>query len=56
MFWPRFDALLTRLRPHREVLALAIDACVVAACWHITYLFRLGFERWHSARPSYDFW
>ncbi|MBK6850209.1 MAG: polysaccharide biosynthesis protein [Burkholderiales bacterium] len=55
-FWARFDALLTRLRPHREVVALALDALVVAICWHITYLFRLGFERWHSARPSYDFW
>jgi FlaA1/EpsC-like NDP-sugar epimerase len=23
-------------------------------CWNITYLFRLGFERWLSARPGYD--
>ena len=29
---------------------------VVAACWNITYLFRLGFERWISARPGYDGW
>jgi len=56
MFWYQLDTLLTRLRPYREGLALAIDALVVAACWHITYLFRLGFERWHSARPDYDHW
>jgi len=54
MLWHQLDTLLTRLRPYREGLALAIDALVVAACWHITYLFRLGFERWHSARPDYD--
>ncbi len=29
---------------------------MVAACWNITYLFRLGFERWISARPAYDGW
>ncbi|HNB45251.1 MAG TPA: nucleoside-diphosphate sugar epimerase/dehydratase, partial [Burkholderiaceae bacterium] len=39
-----------------EALALAIDAAVIAACWNITYLFRLGFERWQSARPDYDPW
>ncbi|PXW93558.1 FlaA1/EpsC-like NDP-sugar epimerase [Sphaerotilus hippei] len=56
MNWQHLDSLLTRIRPHREGLSLAIDAVVIAACWHITYLFRLGFERWHSARPDYDLW
>ena len=56
MTWHTLDTLLTRLRPHREPLALAIDAAVIAACWNITYLFRLGFERGWSARPSYDGW
>ncbi|MCK6427061.1 MAG: polysaccharide biosynthesis protein [Burkholderiaceae bacterium] len=56
MNWPLLDSLLTRLRPHREAIALAVDAAVIAACWHVTYLFRLGFERWHSARPGYDLW
>lgn len=56
MTWHTLDALLTRIRPHREPLALAIDAAVIAACWNITYLFRLGFERWWSARPAYDGW
>jgi FlaA1/EpsC-like NDP-sugar epimerase len=47
---------MARLRVHREPLSLLVDATVVAACWHITYLFRLGFERWLSARPGYDVW
>ena len=50
------DAFLARLRPHREPLSLLIDGLVVAACWNLTYLFRLGFERWVSARPTYDLW
>ena len=54
--WHRLDLLLARLRPHRAPLSLAVDAVVVAACWNVTYLFRLGFERWISARPSYDGW
>ena len=54
--WHRLEALLARLRPHREPLSLAADALVVAACWNITYLFRLGFERWIAARPAYDGW
>jgi FlaA1/EpsC-like NDP-sugar epimerase len=37
-------------------LSLLIDAAVIAACWNVTYLFRLGFERWISARPDYDGW
>ena len=55
-FWHRVDRVLARLRPHREVLTMLVDAAVVAACWNITYLFRLGFERWISARPAYDGW
>jgi len=54
--WHRLDLLLARLRPHREPLSLAVDALAIAACWNITYLFRLGFERWISARPAYDGW
>src|SRR5690606_24544658 len=54
--WHRLDRLLAALRPHREPLSLAVDALVVVACWNITYLFRLGFERWISARPGYDGW
>ena len=54
--WHRLDLFLARLRPHREPLSLLVDAAVVAVCWNATYLFRLGFERWLSARPSYDGW
>ena len=56
MTWHLLDTLLTRIRPHREPLALALDALMIAACWNITYLFRLGFERWQNARPDYDGW
>ncbi len=54
--WHRLDRLLARLRPHRAALSLLVDAMVIAACWNITYLFRLGFERWLSARADYDPW
>lgn len=55
-FWHRFDRFLARLRPHRQPLSLAADAVMVAFAWNVTYLFRLGFERWISARPDYDGW
>ncbi|MBX3622300.1 MAG: polysaccharide biosynthesis protein [Rhizobacter sp.] len=54
--WHRLDRVLARLRPRRQPLSLVIDGVVIALCWNITYLFRLGFERWMSARPSYDGW
>jgi FlaA1/EpsC-like NDP-sugar epimerase len=54
--WHRLDRFLARLRPHREPLSLVVDGLVIAACWNATYLFRLGFERWISARPDYDLW
>jgi FlaA1/EpsC-like NDP-sugar epimerase len=56
MNWQRIDAFLTRARPHRQLLSLLIDGGVIAVCWHVTYLFRLGFERWHVSRPDYDVW
>jgi FlaA1/EpsC-like NDP-sugar epimerase len=54
--WHRLDRFLARLRPHREPLSLLVDAVVVVAAWNVTYLFRLGFDRWLSARPGYDGW
>lgn len=54
--WHRLDRALARIRIHRRPISLAIDAVVVAFAWNATYLFRLGFERWLSARPSYDGW
>nr|WP_316640649.1 nucleoside-diphosphate sugar epimerase/dehydratase [uncultured Roseateles sp.] len=56
MFWLSLDAFLTRIRLHREPLSLLLDALAVALAWQATYLFRLGFERWISARPGYDAW
>ncbi|CAN5739434.1 nucleoside-diphosphate sugar epimerase/dehydratase [soil metagenome] len=54
--WHRLDRFLARIRPHRQATSLVIDGVVIAACWNFTYLFRLGFERWWSARPAYDLW
>lgn len=56
MNWLSLDAFLTRIRPQREALALGLDLAIVALAWQATYLFRLGFERWFSARPTYDHW
>src|SRR5881392_1882303 len=55
-FWHRLDLALARIRVHRQPLSLLIDGVVICLCWNFTYLFRLGFERWWSARPSYDPW
>jgi FlaA1/EpsC-like NDP-sugar epimerase len=52
--WHRLELALARVRPHRQPLSMLIDALVIAACWNVTYLFRLGFERWIGARPAYD--
>jgi FlaA1/EpsC-like NDP-sugar epimerase len=54
--WHRLDHTLARLRPHREPLSLLLDSAIVAVAWHVVYVFRLGFERWVTARPSYDAW
>ncbi len=54
--WHRLDHFLARLRPHREPLSLLIDGLVIALAWNVTYLFRLGFDRWLKDRPSYDHW
>ena len=52
--WYRLDRFLARIRPYRQPVSLLVDGLVVALCWNITYLFRLGFERWLQARPAYD--
>lgn len=54
--WHRLDRTLARVRTHRQPLSLLIDGIVIALAWNATYLFRLGFERWLHARPSYDDW
>ncbi|WP_284615616.1 polysaccharide biosynthesis protein [Aquabacterium humicola] len=55
-FWLKLDRALATLRPRRVPLSMLIDALVVVLAWNVTYLFRLGFERWISARPGYDGW
>lgn len=54
--WHRLDRFLARLRPHREPLSLLVDGLLIAFAWNVTYLFRIGFDRWFEARPSYDVW
>lgn len=52
--WIKVEQLMSRLGRWNRRIALAADAVMVLACWHLTYLFRLGFERWQPGRPSYD--
>ena len=54
VFWRQVDRTLARLRPHRQPLSLLVDGLTIMVCWNATYLFRLGFDRWWSARPGYD--
>ena len=54
--WHRLDHFLARLRPHREPLSLGVDGLLIAFAWNVTYLFRIGFDRWFDARPWYDTW
>ena len=52
--WVWLDQTMSALRPRNRTAAMIADALTVLACWHITYLFRLGFERWQPGRPWYD--
>ncbi|MBC8056440.1 MAG: polysaccharide biosynthesis protein [Rhizobiales bacterium] len=54
--WQRVDDAMARVRAYRRPLSLLVDGAMIALCWNATYLFRLGFERWVYARPSYDHW
>jgi FlaA1/EpsC-like NDP-sugar epimerase len=54
--WHRLDHFLARVRPHREPLSLVVDGLLIAFAWNVTYLFRIGFDRWFEARPWYDTW
>ncbi|WP_436019166.1 sugar transferase [Rhizobacter sp. LjRoot28] len=53
-FWQVIDEALSSPHRWRTVMATAVDGVTVLSCWHITYLFRLGFERWQPGRPWYD--
>lgn len=52
--WAWLDRVMSALRPQNRNWAMTVDALTVLGCWHITYLFRLGFERWQPGRPWYD--
>lgn len=52
--WMAVEALLTRLRPHRQGLSLLIDGSIIWLAWQATHLFRMGFDRWLNARAPYD--
>lgn len=52
--WVRIDRWMSQPHLARPGLAVAFDALLIVACWHSTYLFRLGFERWQPGRPWYD--
>lgn len=56
MFWHQLDRFLRRLRPHQRGLSVVVDALTVVLAWQVTHLFRLGFERWFSARSPLDLW
>lgn len=52
--WCWLNERMARLRPGHGLWVCAVDAALILACWHLTYLFRLGFERWRPGRPWYD--
>lgn len=53
-FWSRVESRLEQGKAVNLWMAVTTDALVVLACWHLTYLFRLGVERWQPARAWYD--
>ena len=52
--WGRLDRAMSQLNPRRNLYAGLADGVTVLLCWHLTYLFRLGFERYQPGRPWYD--
>jgi FlaA1/EpsC-like NDP-sugar epimerase len=52
--WPWLDQAMSALSPRNRSVAMLADGLLILACWHVTYLFRLGFERWQPERPWYD--
>ena len=54
--WPWLDQAMSRLHRNNRRWAMLADAAIVLACWYLTYLFRLGLERWQPGRAWYDDW
>jgi len=40
--WVWLDQTMSALRPRNRAVAMGVDAIVILACWHLTYLFRLA--------------
>lgn len=53
-FWTGVEQRLSTLGRWNRLRAVCADAVLVLLCWHLTYLFRLGFEGWQPGRPAYD--
>jgi lipopolysaccharide/colanic/teichoic acid biosynthesis glycosyltransferase len=53
-FWSSVEQRMSTLRRRNRAYGMFADAVMVLACWQLTYLFRLGFERWQPERPWYD--
>ncbi len=53
-FWSGVEQRMSELRRRNRAYGMFADAVIVLACWQLTYLFRLGFERWQPERPWYD--
>ena len=54
--WPWLDQKMSTLGPNNRSWATLADALIILGCWHFTYLFRLGFERYQPGRAWYDDW
>jgi lipopolysaccharide/colanic/teichoic acid biosynthesis glycosyltransferase len=52
--WAWVDQRMSGVSPHRRFVSLGTDGAIVLLCWHLTYLFRLGFERYQPGRAWYD--
>jgi lipopolysaccharide/colanic/teichoic acid biosynthesis glycosyltransferase len=52
--WRIVARMLDLVQSRRRVVTMVVDSLLVLACWHLSYLFRMGFERWQPARPAYD--
>ena len=53
-FWSAVEQRMSALRRRNRAYGMLADAVMVLVCWQLTYLFRLGFERWQPERPWYD--
>jgi lipopolysaccharide/colanic/teichoic acid biosynthesis glycosyltransferase len=54
--WPWLDQKMSTLGPRNRLYAMLADALIILGCWHFTYLFRLGFEKYQPGRAWYDDW